>query len=160
MLSKELRDKQNKQLMKDQIKELLTKEQGSFLKIQEINTLNDLIQEKLDIPQEDPRFKWLNSDDISLIIKDILGDNPSVQLYQSQQKFINLNEFLDIERDKYQLYMAKLYGLISNKRIEHIFKQMPDKIKKNYVMKKVNREAHNKLVRFAKENNGIDTPHG
>jgi hypothetical protein len=153
MLSKELRDKQNKQLMKDQIKELLTKEQGSFLKIQEINTLNDLIQEKLDIPQEDPRFKWLNSDEISLIIKDILDDNPSVQLYQSQQKFINLNEFLDIERDKYQLYMAKLYGLISNKRIEHVFKQMPEKIKKNYVMKKVNREAHNKLVRFAKENN-------
>lgn len=152
MISNELRKKQNKQLLKDEITKILDKDQGTFLKVKDIADFTSIIKEKIDDPTEDARFFSLEDKDIEDITKNVLSENRSVKVYMSSVNKISINQFLNIEQDKYILYMSKVYGLISNKRIEHIYLQMPDKMKKNYAFKQLNREAYNKHVRFAKDN--------
>lgn len=152
MISNELKKKQNRQLLKDEIKKILEKEHGAFLKVKDIADFTSIIKEKIETPSEDIRFDNLKDKDIENVIKEVLLENKSVKLYISNEVKISVNQFLDIEKDKYLLYMSKLYGIISNKRIEQIYLQMPERIKKNYAMKQLNKEAYNKHVRFAKDN--------
>lgn len=152
MISNELKKKQTKQLLKDEVRKILDKDQGTFLKIKDITEFTEIIKSKIKNPLEDKRFFDLKDDQIESVIIEVLLANKTVKLYRSSEQKISVNNFLDIEKDKYILYMAKIYGLISNKRIEDIFLQMPEKIRKNYAMKKLNKEAFNKNVRFAKEN--------
>lgn len=152
MISNELKIKQSKQLLKDEIKKMLEQDKGSFLKIQDVNEFTQLLKEKTKDPTEDIRFSDIEDDQIEEITQLVLRENKSVQLYLSNKKKITVNDFLDIEKNKYILYMAKIYDIISNSRIEEVFLQMPQKIRKNYAMKKLNKEAFNKNVRFAKEN--------
>lgn len=152
MISNELKKKQTKQLLKDEVRKILDKDQGTFLKIKDITEFTEIIKSKIKNPLEDKRFFDLKGDQIESVIIEVLLANKTVKLYRSSEQKISVNNFLDIEKDKYILYMAKIYGLISNKRIEDIFLQMPEKIRKNYAMKKLNKEAFNKNVRFAKEN--------
>jgi hypothetical protein len=150
MISKNLKLKQSKQLLKDEITKMLEQDKGSFLKIQDVNDFTKLLKIKMANPKEDIRFFDIEDIELEEITKNVLKENKSVKLYLSDVTNITVNDFLNIEENKYVLYMAKVYNIIDNSRIEEIFLKMPAKIKKNYAMKKLNREAFNKHVRFAK----------
>jgi hypothetical protein len=150
MISKELKAKQSKQLLIEEITKMLNQDKGSFLKIQDVQDFTKLLKVKMKDPKEDIRFFDIEDSQIEEITKLVLKDNDSVKLYLSNVKHITVNDFLDIEKNKYILYMAKIHDIIDNSRIEEIYLKMPIKIKKSYAMKKVNKEAFNKHVRFAK----------
>lgn len=116
--------------IKEKISEIFNEKIGDYNKIEKII-----------------KFKNENKNKEDIIIK-ILKKNKSVKLYNEVKKNITINDFLEIEKNKYYIFLAKEYSLIKLENIERIHNIMPEKIKKLYIFKKINKEAYNKNVRF------------
>lgn len=134
-MHKILKYKKNKDDINCFIEKIINCDEGSFLKVKKIEDLTNLINNNLSLKIGDL--------EINNILIDIMKEKKSVQIYISN-KLININDILEIEKDKYYVLLAKELGLISYKNIKNVYLNMPSLMKKNYVFKRINREVFNK----------------
>jgi hypothetical protein len=112
--------------------------------VQTIDAFYEFLKDELkaNINNNDIRAKLTNDDDIKELVKEILLNNEGVKIYRKRSE-MSLKEVLIIEDNKYYVYMAKINDLISLGDIDNIFRQLPKKLAKDYVFKRINKEVFN-----------------